>query len=152
MNITLENIDIKNPQHLAHAREIYATLSSALLATVQDIRIDFRTLDLIPMHATDEMPAGTDEVPRVPSVPQEAKLGIYGKTTRLFLQSMLTRITNEGSTTLEEVAHEMNISLDTARAYLRNAGRTAGAYKTLLPVKPVWNHERGCNDYHANVV
>lgn len=152
MNITLENIDLTNTEHLAHAREIYVTLSSALLATVQDIRIDFRTLDLIPMHATDEVPAGTDEVPRVPSVPQEAKLGIYGKTTKLFLQSMLDRIAQNGSVTLEEVASETGIGIDTARAYLRNAGRTAGAYKTLLPVKPVWNHERGCNDYHANVV
>jgi hypothetical protein len=146
VNITLENIDLTNTEHLAHAREIYATLSSALLATVQDIRIDFRTLDLIPMHAAEEVPAGMGhDAPK-------AKLGIYGKTTRAFLQSMLDGIAKNGSVTLEEVATEMGIGLDTARAYLRNGGRTAIAYKTTLPVKAVWNAEMGCNDYHANVV
>lgn len=145
VNITLENIDLTNTEHLAHAQsalEIYAALSSALLATVQDIRLDFRTLDLVPMRAPRE-------VPSVPSVLKTAKLGIYGKTTRAFLQSMLDRIAQNGSVTLEEVASETGIGIDTARAYLRNAGRTASAYKTTLPVKPVWNAEMGCNDYHA---
>ena len=153
MNITLENIDLTNTEHLAHAREICATLSSALLATVQDIRIDFRTLDLVPMHAAEDVPADMGhDAPKASSATPKAKLGIYGKTTRAFLQSMLDGIAKNGSVTLEEVATEMGIGLDTARAYLRNAGRTAIAYKTTLPVKAVWNAEMGCNDYHANVV
>ena len=153
VNITLENIDLTNTEHLAHAREICATLSSPLLATVQDIRIDFRTLDLVPMHAAEDVPADMGhDAPKASSSTPKAMHVKYGKTTRTFLHSMLTRIEKGGTTTLEEVAHEMNISLDTARAYLRNAGRTAAAYKVPLPVKPVWNHERGCNDYHANVV
>lgn len=148
VNITFENIDLTNTEHLAHAQsalEIYATLSSALLATVQDIRIDFSMLDLALVRAS----AQALEVPGVPSAVKKAKLGIYGKTTRAFLQSMLDRIAQNGSTTLEEVATDMGIGIDTARAYLRNAGRTASAYKTTLPVKPVWNAEMGCNDYHA---
>ena len=136
MNITLDNIDLTNTEHLAHAREIYATLSSALLATVQDIRIDFRTLDLIPMHA---------ESPVVDTL----TLVIYGGTTRTFLETMLGLIQRDGKTTLVVVASEMNISRDTARAYLRNAGRTAAARKVLLPVLPTWNHESGCNEYRA---
>ena len=44
-------------------------------------------------------------------------------------------------------AKEAGISLDTARAYLRNAGRTASAYKVALPVKPEWQHDTGRNTY-----
>lgn len=141
MNITLENIDLTNAAHLAHAQsalEIYATLSSALLATVQDIRIDFHA---VPVVAVTPVPASG------PTSAQEEALGIYGKTTRSFLEAMLARIDAQGSTTLEEVATDMGITLDTARAYLRNGGRTASAYKVSLPVAPKWDHEKGRNDY-----
>ena len=141
MNITLENIDLTNTEHLAHALSAlnaYAALSPDLLSGVENIRIDFRTLDLIPMRAC----------PPSASAPSlEEALGIYGKTTRAFLQQTLGRIDAQGSTTLEDVATDMGISLDTARAYLRNAGRTASAHKVPLPVKPKWDHEKGRNDY-----
>jgi hypothetical protein len=63
---------------------------------------------------------------------------------------MLARIAKQGSTTLEDAATEAGISLDTARAYLRNAGRTAAAHKVALPVAPKWDHEKGRNDYAAS--
>lgn len=145
MNITLENIDLTNTEHLAHALSAlnaYAALSPDLLSGVENIQLDISST-VAALDAHREFPVV--DTPKAMHVK-------YGKTTRTFLHSMLTRIEKGGTTTLEEVAHEMNISLDTARAYLRNAGRTAAAYKVPLPVKPVWNHERGCNDYHANVV
>lgn len=138
MNITFENIDLTNAEHLAHALGAlnnYAKLSPTILSGVRDIRIDFREADLVTMSAPSSVPS------------QEDALGIYGKTTRAFLQQMLARIDAQGSTTLEEVATDMDISLDTARAYLRNAGRTASAYKVSLPVAPKWDHEKGRNDY-----
>jgi len=141
VNITLENIDLTNTEHLAHAQsalEIYATLSSALLATVQDIRIDFHAVPVVAVNSTPA-PGCT--------AAQEEALGIYGKTTRAFLQQMLARIDAQGSTTLEDVSTDMGIGLDTARAYLRNAGRTASAHKVSLPVAPKWDHEKGRNDY-----
>lgn len=143
MNITLTDIDLTNPQHLAHAVEslnAYAAIPPALLQGVKDVDIDFRTFDLVPMNA----------LPSPHLVPsKDEMLGIYGKTTRAFLQQMLARIDAHGSTTLEDVATDMGISLDTARAYLRNAGRTASAYKVSLPVVPKWDHEKGRNDYIA---
>lgn len=149
MNITLENIDLTNIGHLAHAvasLNTYAALSSSLLASTRDIRIDFRTLDHFAV-VTSPSPAITDEEALAPSVPQDANLGIYGKTTKLFLQQMLTRIDQQGSATFEDVATDMGIGLDTARAYLRNAGRTASAHKVSLPVEPKWDHEKGRNNY-----
>ena len=141
MNITLENIDLTNAEHLAHAHaalDAYAALSPEFLACVRDVCIDFHTLDLTPMSAPPSA---------APAAAQEEALGIYGKTTRSFLQQMLARIDAQGSTTLEEVATDMGITLDTARAYLRNGGRTASAYKVSLPVAPKWDHEKGRNDY-----
>lgn len=144
MNITLANIDLTNRDHLAHATaalDAYAALSPDLLLGVESVRLDFRTVDLIPMN-----------VPMSPSpvLAGTASLGIYGKTTRAFLEMMLSQIAKHGSTTLEDAATGAGISLDTARAYLRNAGRTAGAYKVMLPVKPKWNTAARCNDYVAS--
>lgn len=144
MNITLANIDLTDADHRAHAvaaLNTYAALSPELLLGVESIRLDFRTVDLIPMN-----------VPMTPSpvFTGTASLGIYGKTTRAFLDTMLSRIAKYGSTTLEDAATEAGISLDTARAYLRNAGRTASAYKVALPVKPEWQHDMGCNTYTAS--
>ena len=141
MNVTLTNIDLTDTAHLSHAvaaLNAYAALSPDLLLGVESIRLDFRTVDLIPMNA-----------PMAPSpvFTGTTSLGIYGKTTRAFLDTMLSRISKYGSTTLEDAAKEAGISLDTARAYLRNAGRTASAYKVALPVKPEWLHDTGRNTY-----
>ena len=141
MNVTLTNIDLTDTAHLSHAvaaLNAYAALSPDLLLGVESIRLDFRTVDLIPMNA-----------PMAPSpvFTGTTSLGIYGKTTRAFLDTMLSRISKYGSTTLEDAAKEAGISLDTARAYLRNAGRTASAYKVALPVKPEWQHDTGRNTY-----
>ena len=141
MNVTLTNLDLTDTAHLSHAvaaLNAYAALSPDLLLGVESIRLDFRTVDLIPMNA-----------PMAPSpvFTGTTSLGIYGKTTRAFLDTMLSRISKYGSTTLEDAAKEAGISLDTARAYLRNAGRTASAYKVALPVKPEWQHDTGRNTY-----
>ena len=139
MNITFENIDLTNTEHLAHAQRslsFYTSLPCSLLASTRDIRIDFLEVAVV---VANSLPASA------PS--HEEALGIYGKTTRAFLQQMLARIDAQGSTTLEDVSTDMGIGLDTARAYLRNAGRTASAYKVSLPVAPKWDHEKGRNDY-----
>jgi hypothetical protein len=140
MNITFENIDLTNAGHLSHAASLlnaYAALSPDLLSGVENVRLDISsTVAALKDHA---------ESPVVDTL----TLVIYGGTTRTFLETMLGRIQQDGKTTLEDVAREMNISRDTARAYLRNAGRTAAARKVLLPVMPTWNHESGCNEYRA---
>lgn len=138
MNITLANIDLQNPDHVEHAigsLRAYASIPAAFLSTMSSVTLSFDGGDttMTPRDAVEGA--------------EEDKLGIYGKTTRTLLQTMLARIRAQGSTTLEEAATDMGVSLDTARANLRNAGRTAAAYKVSLPVAPKWDHEKGRNDY-----
>lgn len=137
MNVTLSNIDLTNPaciDHVVASLRAYATIPEAYLSAVQDITIDFAQV----MEGPSERAPAADA------------LAIYGAKTRPFLETMLARIAKQGSTTLEDAATEAGISLDTARAYLRNAGRTAAAHKVALPVAPKWDHEKGRNDYAAS--
>jgi hypothetical protein len=146
VNITLENIDLQNPDHVTHAIEslrAYASIPAAFLSTLTDISLCFDGRDTVMTPASTPAPTPVSQTTSAP----ENKLGIYGKTTRTFLLTMITRVQQQGSATLEEVASDMGIPLDSARAYLRNAGRTAAAYKVLLPVAPTWNPEKGCNEY-----
>jgi len=138
VNITLENIDLRNPEHVEHviaSLRASATIPAAFLGTVKDITVAF--------DGGDTTVTSRDAVEGA----EEDRLGIYGKTTRTLLQTMLARAKAQGSTTLEEVATDMGVSLDTARANLRNAGRTAAAYKVSLPLTPVWNAADGRNEY-----
>lgn len=75
--------------------------------------------------------------------------GFYRGNTKGFVDTMLARIDKHGSTTLEDAATDLGITLDTARAFLRNAGRTDRAHGTELPFVPRWNHDKGYNDYVA---
>lgn len=137
MNIIVANIDLTDPaciDHVAASLRAYAAIPAAYLSAVKDITIDFSEMA--------EPPSSTS----APSNP----LAIYGVKTRPFLETMLARIAKHGTTTLEEAAKDAGISLDTARAYLRNAGRTAVAYKVALPVVPKWNPEKGYNAYVAS--
>ena len=153
MNITLANIDLNNTEHLAHAVRLlnnYAGLSPLLISAVRDICIDFRDVDLVRISDVNAPVPSEAAMGQYP-LRYEAALAIYGKTTRAFLRKMLERIHAHGSTTLEDAAADANISLDTARAYLRNAGRTASALKVTLPVRPEWQPDMGCNTYTAAV-
>ena len=139
MNITLANIDLQNPNHVEHAigsLRAYASIPAAFLSTMTDITLSFDGGDTT-MTSRDAVEGA-----------EEDRLGIYGKTTRTLLQTMLARAKTQGSTTLEEAATDMGVSLDTVRANLRNAGRTAAAYKVSLPLTPMWNAEKGHNEYH----
>lgn len=138
MNITFENIDLTDSLNVDHAissLRAYAALPPALLRDMRSVTINFASINAL----ASEGPSSYNDEPY--------DLGVYGKTTRTFLETMLLLIQKDGKTTLESVAAHMGVSLDTARAYLRNAGRTAGAYKISLPVAPTWNHDAGCNEY-----
>lgn len=73
--------------------------------------------------------------------------GFYRGNTKDLIEKMLEKIEQNGSTTLEEVAREMSITLDTARAFLRNAGRTSRAHKAELPFLARWDVSRSRNEY-----
>jgi hypothetical protein len=137
MNITFQNIDLTdsiNLQHALSSLRAYADLSPVLLRDMSSLTIDFGSINTV----ASEKPSS--------SVPHDP-LAIYGKTTRAFLETMLLLIQRDGKTSLESVATHIGVSLYTARAYLRNAGRTAAAHKVSLPVMPTWNHESGYNEY-----
>ena len=137
MNITLKNFDPQSTEHTGMVVEWLNAISAIhrvsprVLNGMTDTFIDLKEMDPADPLAIED----------------RGNITLYGKTTRAFLEHMMARIKAQGSTTLEEVATDMGITLDTARAYLRNAGRTASAHKVSLPVAPKWNHEKGRNDY-----
>ena len=134
MDITIVNIDLTNPASVEHAVEKLRALTVFDASVLRNVR-----------SMTVFVPSDEVDTAR-PSQPEDT-LVVYGKMTRAFLEVMLARIEKYGSTTLEDAAADANISLDTARAYLRNAGRTASAHKVALPVKPEWQPDMGCNVY-----
>jgi hypothetical protein len=138
MNLTFENIDLTDPLNVDHAissLRAYAALPPALLRDIRSVSVNFASINAL----ASEEPSSY--------IAEPYDLGVYGKTTRTFLETMLALIQKDGKTTLEAVAAHMGVSLDTARAYLRNAGRTAAAHKVSLPVAPTWNHDAACNEY-----
>ena len=143
--LTFANLDLTSPAAVAHACRIlhdYANLPSNLLAGIANVTLTFEEGGYI----TDSHPAPVAPV-------QEASgpdLSFYKGQTRTLLDTMLARIKQNGSTTLSEAANDMNVTLDVARAYLRNAGRAAAARECPLPVQPKWNTTLGCNDYVAS--
>jgi hypothetical protein len=130
------NIDLTNPASVEHAVEKLRALTVFDASVLRNVR-----------SMTVFVPSDEVDTTR-PSQPEDT-LAVYGRMTRAFLEVMLARIEKCGSTTLEDAAADANISLDTARAYLRNAGRTASAHKVALPVKPEWQPDMGCNTYTA---
>lgn len=137
MDITIVNIDLTNPASVEHAVEKLRALTVFDASVLRNVRA-----------MTIFVPSDEVDTTR-PSLPEDT-LAVYGKMTRAFLEVMLSRIEKYGSTTLEDAAADANISLDTARAYLRNAGRTASAHKVTLPVRPEWQPDMGCNTYTAS--
>lgn len=135
MHITIENIDLTNPASVERAVEKLRALTVFDASVLRNVR-----------SMTVFVPSDEVDNARLALLPEDT-LAVYGKMTRAFLEVMLARIDKCGSTTLEDAAADANISLDTARAYLRNAGRTASAHKVTLPVKPEWQHDMGCNVY-----
>ena len=75
--------------------------------------------------------------------------GFYRGKTKDFVDAMLARIEKHGSATVEDTANDMGLTLDSARAFLRNAGRTNRAHDTELPFVPRWNADKGYNEYFA---
>lgn len=105
------------------------------------------TLPDVENEAVEEEDGTATSTPPVPT-----KLhphGFYRGNTKDLVDAMCNRIEKHGSTTLEDTATDMGTTLDTVRAFLRNAGRTDRAHGTELPFVPRWNHDKGCNDYIA---
>lgn len=137
MDITIVNIDLTNPASVEHAVEKLRALTVFDASVLRNVRA-----------MTVFVPSDEVDTTRLALLPEDT-LAVYGKMTRAFLEVMLARIDKCGSTTLGDAAADANISLDTARAYLRNAGRTASAHKVTLPVRPEWQWDMGCNTYTA---
>ncbi len=103
-----------------------------------------RTFTLIDPNTDTIVNEQGEEVPPPTKIQPQ---GFYRGNTKEFIEAMENLISKHGSTTLEDTAQTMGISLDTARAFLRNAGRTNRAHKTGLSFAPRWNADKRCNDY-----
>jgi hypothetical protein len=156
--VTFKNLDILDSRSVEQAAGIlwaahrHAKQSVELFgeseAEVRERLARPHTFTLHDTHAEVAVEDGGTVTPT--SVPTKLHAqGFYRGNTRDLVDAMLTRIDKHGSATLEDTATDMGITLDTARAFLRNAGRTNRAHGTELPFVPRWNHDKGCNDYVA---
>jgi hypothetical protein len=107
-----------------------------------------RTFTLTDPNADTLLNEQGEEVP-APLPTKVQPKGFYKGTSKQLVEVMQERIAKNGSTTLEDAATVMGVTLDTARAFLRNAGRTNRARSTEFPFETRWNHDKGYNEYFA---
>lgn len=160
--LTLANLDLLDPKAVDHALGVIRALARTARYRVELFREDEAAVraDLAVRKITlfsqaelaREADDDGDDDATVGDVPPDAPASadpVYGAKTRAFLDAMLTTIHANGGVTLEDAAAQHGIGIDTARAFIRNAGRTAKAHGATLPVKPTWDADKGCNVYTA---
>jgi hypothetical protein len=138
MQFTFQNLTLTNPADVDKACSIlrsFATVPAEMLAATTSININIEADG----YVTDALV--------VPIADAGSVDPVFGERTRAFLDEMVSAIRANGGVTLEDAAAKHGINLDTARAFIRNAGRTAKARGVALPVKPTWDHDKGCNVY-----
>lgn len=137
--ITLVGLDVTDPTDLDRAATVIRSLHHRAKDRTGDVRIEFDN-----GVAVVEF---TSKVDAAPSVGADVIEVVYGAKTQSFLDSMVATIRYRGETTLEEAAQAHGISIDTARAYIRNAGRTSKARGVPMPIKSRWDTDRGRSVY-----
>jgi hypothetical protein len=76
-------------------------------------------------------------------------LSLFGSETRQVLRLLRDRAHASGSSTLEEVSEELSLPIESVRAFMRNAGRTAKHHGIELPVRKEWNPDRRVMQYYV---
>lgn len=156
--LTLANLDLLDPKAVDHALGVIRALHRMAKTRVELFREDEAAVraDLavrkITLSDQAELDREADDASTVGEVTQTIAAPVapvYGAKTRAFLDEMLNTIRANGGVTLEDAAAKHGIGIDTARAFIRNAGRTAKAHGAVLPVKPNWDADKGCNVYTA---
>lgn len=138
MQFTFQNLNLANPADVDQACKIlrsFATVPAEMLASTSVITITLEANGYI-----------TDS-PVAPIADAESVSTLFQGQTRAFLERMIDSIRSKGGVTLKDAATMQGIGIDTARAYLRNAGRTAKAHGVAMPIVPKWDADKGCNVY-----
>lgn len=149
---TILNIDPLNPASITRAIEVLKALHGVATTRVNTFgeNPNIVLAELAEFNVTlpeSEAPAESAPIAAQPPAPA-AEDPVFGPKIRMFFFAMANLIRQTGSpVTLEEVAAKEGIGIETARAFLRNAGRTAKARGVNLPVKRTWNADKGCNYY-----
>jgi hypothetical protein len=154
--VTFKNVNLLDSRSVDHAVGIlwelhrHAKQSVELLghseAEVREQYARTHTFTIVDPNAnlTVEDGEGVDLDP-VPTKPQV----FYRGSSKQLIEVMQERIAKNGMTTLEDSATVMGVTLDTARAFLRNAGRTNRAHGIGFPFEARWNHDKGYNEYFS---
>lgn len=159
MDILFENVNLSDTEAVSTITRLlneYRELSQEAMNTISRITVDM-------LH---QKPAPAEPAPEPEPVPEPAPEPPGSEPTltfdtlkvpaldyrfsgkgRPFLLVMLTMIKHHREITLEQAASEYNISTETARAFLRNAGRTALSHGIQLPFRARWDIVAGCNRY-----
>lgn len=156
MDILFENVNLSDPDTIFTINRLlndYRELSQEAMNTISMITVDMLhqkpapapapvlAPEPEPAAAPEPEPAAADLV-KVPALDYR-----FSGKARPFLLSMLKMIAHCQEITLEQAATGFGISTETARAFLRNAGRTALCYKIELPFRARWDISAGCNRY-----
>lgn len=152
IDFLVKNLDLLDADHvemacgILRARHRQATMQLNLFGWDEArVRADIAarpSASLVPMSGLQPV----DE-PAVDTATEQGVSALFQGQTRAFLERMIDTIRSKGGVTLEDAAALHGIGVDTARAYIRNAGRTAKAHTVAVPVKPTWDHDKGCNVY-----
>ena len=153
---TILNIDPLNPASITRAIEVLKALHGVATTRVNTFgeNPNIVRAELAEFNVTlpeSEAPAESAPIAAPAAAPIAAPAAddpVFGPKIRAFFTAMMNLIRQtRAPVTLEEVAANEGIGIETARAFLRNAGRTAKARGATLPVKRTWNADKGCNYY-----
>lgn len=150
MDILFENVNLSDPDTIFTINRLlndYRELSQEAMNTISIITVDMLHQKPAPAPAPVLAPEPEPEPVAADPVKVPALDYRFNGKARPFLLSMLKMIVHCQEITLEQAATGFGISTETARAFLRNAGRTALSYKIELPFRARWDISAGCNRY-----
>lgn len=135
-SITFDNIHLGNKNSVEEACSIlhaYLVLPPEVVGKMDNVLVRLST--------------PTPESEEVAAVEAAAVEAFHGVNSRPFLDAVLARIASSGSATLQEVCSDTGVPVMTARAYMRNARRTAKTRGAAFPFQARWSIEKGCTVY-----
>jgi hypothetical protein len=145
---TILNIDPLSQASITRAIEVLKALHDVATTRVNTFGEDPNIVraELAEFHVS--LPESEAPAESTPIAAPTSDDPVFGPKIHAFFTAMMNLIRQtRAPVTLEEVAAKENIDIETARAFLRNAGRTVKAKGLSLPVKRSWDADKRCNLY-----
>lgn len=155
-NVTFKGVDFLDPRSVEHAVRILTTAHQHARQRVElfgeeevAVRNHLARTHVFAVPGPASAPVSAPVSAPASVSASVSDLSAYRGRTKDFLDVMTAAIAAEGAVTLEAAASKAGVNLETARAFLRNAGRTDRANNTQTPFVRQWNHAKNCAEYVA---